>query len=94
MDLKEYQEKMEAQIKDLAAKLEEFKTKAAKASADAKAAMNKQAEAIKPKLEAAQRTLKELKAASGPAWEKLKDSAEKAMTDLKKGWDSIKSKFG
>ena len=93
MDLKEYQEKMEAQLKDLTAKLEELKGKAAKAGADAKAEMNKQLEALKPKLDAAQQKMKELRAAGGETWEKVKEGSEKAMADLKKTWESIKSKF-
>jgi predicted nuclease with TOPRIM domain len=93
MGLQEYREKMEAQLNELAAKLEELKGKAAKATADARAEMAKQIEALKPKLEAAQQKLKELQAASGPAWDKLKEGAEKAMADLKKTWESVKSKF-
>ncbi len=93
MGLQEYQEKMEAQLKELAARLEELKGKAAQATADAKAEMTKQIEALKPKLEAAQQKLKELQAASGPAWDKLKEGSEKAMADLKKTWESVKSKF-
>jgi predicted nuclease with TOPRIM domain len=94
MDWQEYHEKLEDQLKDLGAKLEELKAKAAKASGDAKTAMNQQVEAMKPKLEAAQARLKELKAASGPAWEALKEGAEKTMADLKHTWESVKSKFG
>ena len=55
--------------------------------------MNKQIEALKPKLEAAQQKLKDLKAASGPAWDKLKEGFEKAMADLKKGWESVQVKI-
>jgi hypothetical protein len=94
MGLQEYQEKMEAQLKELMAKLEELKGTAAKASTDVKAAVIKQIEGLKPKLEAAQQKLKELQEASGPAWEKLKEGSEKAMADLQKTWDSVKSKFG
>ena len=93
MSLKEYQEKMEAQLQELTAKLGELKGKAAKATTDAKAEMNKQIEALKPKLEAAHQKMAELKAASGPAWEKLKEGSEKAMADLKKTWESVKSQF-
>ena len=93
MDLKVYQEKMEAQLEELRAHLEVLKGKATKASADAKTEMTKQIEALKPKLEAAQQKLKEFQAASGPAWDKLKEGSEKAMADLKKTWESVKSKF-
>ncbi len=94
MDLKLYQEKMEAQLAELRAHLEVLKAKAKVASADAKIELTKQLEALKPKLEAAQQKLKELQAASGPTWDKLKEGSEKAMADLKKAWESVKSKFG
>ncbi len=93
MGLKEYQEKMEAQLKELAARLEDWKNKAAKASASAQAEMNKQIDQLRPKLEAAQQKLKELKAAGGEAAGKLKEGSEKAMAELKKTWESVKSKF-
>ena len=93
MGLQEYQDKMEAQLKELTAKLEELKGKAAQATTDVGAEMTKQMEALKPKLEAAQQKLKELQAASGPAWDRLKEASEKAMADLKKTWESVKSKF-
>jgi predicted nucleic acid-binding Zn-ribbon protein len=93
MGLQEYREKMEAQLKELTAKLEELKDQAAKATADVGAEMTKQMEALKPKLETAQQKLKELQAASGPAWDRLKEGSEKAMADLKQTWESIKAKF-
>ncbi|MCL4503257.1 MAG: coiled coil domain-containing protein [Deltaproteobacteria bacterium] len=88
MDLKQYQEKMEAQIKELRTHLEALKAKANVAGVDAKIELTKQIEALKPKLEAAQQKLNDLSAASGPAWEKLKEGFEKAMAELKKGWGS------
>ncbi len=93
MGLKEYQEKMEAQLKELAARLEDWKNKAAKASTSAQAEMNKQLDQLRPKLEAAQQKLKELKAAGGEAAGKVKEGSEKAMAELKKTWESVKSKF-
>ena len=93
MGLKEYQEKMEAQLKELTAKLEQWKDQAAKASAAAQAEMNKQLDQLRPKVEAAQQKLKELKAAGGEAAGKLKEGSEKAMAELKKTWKAVKSKF-
>ncbi len=93
MGLKEYQEKMEAQLKELTAKLEQWKDQAAKASATAQAEMNKQLDQLRPKVEAAQQKLKELKAAGGEAAGKLKEGSEKAMAELKKTWKAVKSKF-
>jgi hypothetical protein len=93
MGLKETQEKMEAQLKEWGARLETWKNKAAKASAEAQADMNKQLEQLRPKLEAAQQKLKDLKAAGGEAAEKVKEGSEKAMAELKKTWEAVKSKF-
>ena len=93
MDWKETQEKMEAQLKEWGARLEEWKNKAAKATAEAQADMNKHLDKLRPKLEAAQQKLKELKAAGGEAAEKVKEGSERAMAELKKTWEAVKSKF-
>ncbi len=93
MGLKETQEKMEAQLKELGARLEAWKNQAAKAGAEAQADMNKQLDRMRPKLEAAQQKLKELKAAGGEAAEKVKEGSESAMAELKKTWEAVKSKF-
>jgi chromosome segregation ATPase len=93
MGLKETQEKMEAQLKEWGARLEEWKNQAAKATAGAQAEMNKQLDNLRPKLEAAQQKLKDLKAAGGEAAEKVKEGSEKAMAELKKTWEAVKSKF-
>jgi chromosome segregation ATPase len=93
MGLKETQEKMEAQLKEWGARLEEWKNQAAKATAEAQADMNKQMDQLRPKLEAAQKKLKELKAAGGEAAEKVKEGSERAMAELKKTWEAVKSKF-
>ncbi len=93
MGLKEYQEMAEAQLKELAAKLEKWKDQAAKASASAQVEMNKKLDELRPKIEAAQQKLKELKASGGEAAVKLKEGSEKAMAELKKTWEAMKSKF-
>ena len=93
MGLKETQEKMEAQLKELGARLEAWKNQAAKAGAEAQADMNKQLDRMRPKLEAAQQKLKELQAAGGEAAEKVKEGSEKALAELKKTWEAVKSKF-
>ncbi|HEY9074317.1 MAG TPA: hypothetical protein VIN67_09325 [Desulfobaccales bacterium] len=84
---------MAAQIKEWAAKMEVWKAKAAKASAEARIELNKQIEILRPKLAAAQQKLKEMQAASEPAWGKFKESSTKAMSDLKEAWEAAKSKF-
>ncbi len=93
MGLKEYQEKMEAQLKEWTAKMEEWKDKAAQTGAAAQTEMNKKLDQLRPKLEAAQQKLKELRTAGGDAAEKVKAGSEKAMSELKKTWEALKSKF-
>jgi len=94
MGLKEaYQEKLEAQLKQWSARLEELKGKADKATADAKIKMYREIEDLKARKEAAQQKLKEIKAAGAEKWESLKAASEKTMEDLKHKWESVKGKF-
>jgi iron-sulfur cluster repair protein YtfE (RIC family) len=94
MGLKEaYQEKYEAQIREWSAKLQEYKAKADKASADAKIQMHQQIDHLQAKKEAAQQKLKEIKAASGDSWEALKAGSERALEEMKKTWEEMKAKF-
>jgi hypothetical protein len=94
MGLKEaYQEKIEAQIKEWTAKLQEYKAKADKASADVKVQMYQQLDHLRTQKEAAQQKLNEIKAASGDSWEALKAGSEKVLEEMKKTWESMKSKF-
>lgn len=94
MGLKEaHQEKIEAQIREWSAKLQEFKAKADKASAEAKIQMYQQIDNLQAKKEAAQQKLNEIKAAGAESWEALKAGSEKALAEMKKTWEEMKSKF-
>jgi uncharacterized coiled-coil DUF342 family protein len=94
MGLKEaYQEKLEAQIKEWTAKLTELKAKADKAGADAKVQMYKQIDQLRAHKEAAQQKLNEIKASRADTWETLKAGSEKALDEMKKTWESLRSKF-
>lgn len=94
MGLKEaYQEKMEAQLKEWTAKLAEMKAKADQAGADAKVHLDQQIAHLRARKEAAQQKLNEIKAASADSWETLKTGTEKALDEMRKTWDSMKSRF-
>ncbi|HEX9883036.1 MAG TPA: hypothetical protein VGA79_03635 [Desulfobaccales bacterium] len=94
MGLKEaYQEKLEAQLKEWSAKLNELKAKADKATADAKIKMYREIDNLKAKKDVAQQKLDEIKAAGAEKWESLKAASEKTMEDLKSKWASVKAKF-
>jgi alpha-beta hydrolase superfamily lysophospholipase len=88
-----YQEKIEAQIKEWSAKLQELKAKAEKATADKKIELNKAIDDMRARKEAAQVKLEEIKGASAETWEKLKVAMDKAMEDVKTFWEGIKSRF-
>jgi hypothetical protein len=94
MGLKEaYQEKLEAQVKEWSAKLTELKAKADKAGAEAKVQMYQQIDQLRARTETAQQKLNEIKAASADTWEHLKAGSEKAVEEMKKTWESLRSKF-
>ncbi|HXF93230.1 MAG TPA: hypothetical protein VNK46_10790 [Nitrospiraceae bacterium] len=90
---KAYQDKLESQINEWAAKLEVLKAKAEQAEASVKIEYDKQIEAISAKYEAAHTKLRELKEAGEDAWESLKTGAEKAWADLKQAVEHAAAKF-
>ncbi len=89
----EYQAKMEAQLKDVAAKLADLMAKAEKATADAKVQYQEQIRAVRAKLHETQGRLQQVKASSGEAWEALKDGTEKAWGELRSAVDNALSKL-
>jgi hypothetical protein len=89
----EYQAKMEAQLKDVTAKLAELMAKADKATADAKVQYEAQIKTVKAKLQETQGHLQKIKSSSGDAWVVLKDGTEKAWGELRGAVDNALSKL-
>jgi predicted nuclease with TOPRIM domain len=89
----EYQEKIEAQIKAWAEKLSDLTAKAGQASLDVKAKMLREIEELHGRKDELQQRLNELKTTGADKWESLKGSAEKGMEDLKKTWESFKTRY-
>jgi hypothetical protein len=83
-----YQEKMDAQLKEWTAMLEELKAKAQQASVDATIQYQEQIELLRTKYDAAQAKLQELRTAGESAWEHLAADMENAWKELRKrrGW--------
>ena len=88
-----YQEKMEAQLKEWQAKIDELTAKAQQASADAKLQYKKQMDVLRPKLEAAQQKLQELKTSGKNAGDNIKTGMEAAWNELKTAWDKAVAQF-
>jgi predicted ATP-binding protein involved in virulence len=90
---KEYEEKIDAQLKEWSAQIALLKVKADKATAEAKIEYYKTIESLQHKQDKAGAKLDELKNASDEAWEDLKTGAEKAWDEVKTGFHEAVSKF-
>lgn len=88
-----YQEKLETQLKEWSAKIEDLKARAEKATTEARVELNKQVEKMRGLQESAQTRLKEARGAGGEAWEKLKTGLDKTVGEIKSTWDKVASKF-
>jgi nucleotide-binding universal stress UspA family protein len=88
-----YQEKIEAQMKEWGVQIALWKAKAEESTAEAKAAYLKQIEELKNKEESAKHKLRELKESGGEAWEEVKVGLEKALEDLKQAFNLARGRF-
>ncbi|MGP8050721.1 MAG: hypothetical protein ACLPYB_08920 [Desulfobaccales bacterium] len=86
-----YQEKIEAQLREWTAKINELKAKADGAKADAKIDMYKRIDALRVKQEAAQAKFQALKQVGTEKWEQLRTGLDQAMEDLKTAWEGSAS---
>ena len=89
----EYQAKMDAQLKDVTAKLAELIAKADTAQASAKVQYQDQIKTLRAKLSETQSRLQQVKTSSGEAWITLKDGTEKAWGELRGALDNALTKF-
>lgn len=78
--------KIEAQLHELVTHIGELLGKL-------ETAVGKEAEALRPKLKAAQDKLHELRQTSGEAWEDLKPGLQKAWEELHKSLNQAASRF-
>ncbi len=88
-----YQQKMEAEIKEWGAKIDQLEAKTEKASAEAKIQYKEQLSVLTKKKDAAKAKLNELKNASEGAWESAKSGLDNAWTDLKASLENAVSRF-
>jgi hypothetical protein len=88
-----FQQKLEAQLKDWDAKLDELKAKAREAKTELRADYEKQLEALSGKRTIAHAKLQELRLRTEDAWEDLKGGTERAWDEMRKALDQIISRF-
>ncbi len=90
---KAYQHKLEAQLDEWSAEIDQLKIKADKAEADAQLEYYKQIEELRSMQEVASSKLTELKEASDDAWEDLKAGMDRAWSTLGNALKSANSRF-
>lgn len=90
---KAYQEKVEAQLKEWGARIDELKARAEKSKAELKMKYEKQIEDLRAKQNVVQQRLRELRGSGEDAWEGLKAGMEKSLGELKGSLDRAISAF-
>jgi hypothetical protein len=88
-----YQKKLQAQLNEWDAKLDQLSAKAQNATADARISYENQLEGLKSKRAAAHKTLEELGKRSENAWEDMKDGAEKVWDEMSKAIENVAARF-
>jgi chromosome segregation ATPase len=88
-----FQDRLEAQLKEWDAKLDELKAKALAAGSDLRTDYEKQLEVLSAKREALQTKAQDLRKRTEEAWDDLKSGTEKAWDDMREALDRITSRF-
>lgn len=88
-----FQQKLEAQLNDWDAKLDELKAKVREAKSELRADYEKQLEILSEKRATAQEKLQELRLRTEDAWEDLKGGTERAWDEMRKTLDQIAARF-
>jgi uncharacterized coiled-coil DUF342 family protein len=78
-----YLEKMQAQVKDWAAKIDALIAKADKAGGEKKVEYQEQIQKLKEKKKVAEAKLQELRAAGEGTWREAKEALDKISVDLR-----------
>ena len=84
-----YKQKMKKQLQESKAQIDLLAAKAENAGADVKQELDK----LRDKQRIASEKLKAVEEASGDAWEKVKDTTDKVVDDLKAGIAHVVSYF-
>jgi uncharacterized coiled-coil DUF342 family protein len=88
-DKQAYQEKMQAQLKDWATKIDALIAKAEQAGAEKKNEYQEQIQKLKEKKKDAEGKLQELKASGEETWVEIKDALEKIATDVRSAFNTF-----
>lgn len=89
----EYIESLAAELKEWSAQIDLLNAKAENAAAEARLKYAEELDALRAKQQVAVLKIKELEAASGDAWQTVKETADKVWDDLRIGLASTVAKF-
>jgi len=87
------QHKMENKAAEIGKKLDELEQKMKTSKDEAKADMSRQMDELREMQKKVQNKLKEMKIASGKAWQDAKDGAQSTMDDLQKAYEKARARF-
>lgn len=88
-----YIDKLTAQLKEWAAKITRLEAKAGRVDADTRIKYSREIEKLRNKRDEAEIKIRELKRASGDAWEELKEGTENTWNEIKNTFDNVFSKI-
>jgi chromosome segregation ATPase len=89
----EYQKKLEAQLEEWDAQLDQLRARAQEAQANVREKIESELENLKAQRAAVQAKLDELRNRSENAWEDLRDGVEKAWSDLGDAMSKVVGRF-
>jgi uncharacterized protein HemX len=91
--LQQSQHKMENKAAEIGKKLDELEQKIKTTKEEAKADMSRQMDELREMQKKVQKKLKEMKIASGKAWQDAKEGAQSTMDDLQKAYEKARARF-
>ncbi len=89
-----YEQKIDAQMNEWRAKLDELKAKAEKSEADTKIKYQKEAKDVSSRLEALKLEVDKMKNSSQDKWEELKLKVDQTARDMGTRFEEMKNKLG
>ena len=92
-NLQQSQHKMENKAAEIGKRLDELEQKMKTSKDEAKADMSRQMGELREMQKNVQKKLKEMKVASGKAWQDAKEGAQATMDDLQKAYEKARSRF-
>ncbi len=93
IDMKEYQEKMQAQLDQWQSQINQWQAQAKEAQADAAVEYGKQVDKLKAQHEDMQSNLAKAQTASVEAWNDFKTGADKAWDEMSKAMTEAMKRF-